>query len=453
MTDFFYEGGGRRKAVDALFEEIYSGRGVALLTGESGSGRSKVIARFCAEVDPDVLAVGVITGDILMSAEQCLAGMAAALARFALLEGPGIDNLDLVVAAVRDSGRTPVFIVDDAHELGEQPRSVIEAFCLAQTIPLILAGDRTLGRTETARIELPAFTLADSEDFVAGWLAVGDEDELPSHRAIEKLHRDAAGMPGRLAQLLAGGAATRNIWFPAGFPLWHVLFTLVAAGLLLWLLTHLRPSTPAPVSTGEIALRLPSPEALSDREQPPRTRLSAVAVPRALDVTSLPEADAPVADSRALALPPPMEPAAADSALPPLPAAPVPSVTAPSTTAAPVPPAVKLPPPPKVVASPRRTADEQALLAERPGRFTLQLFASFNEQAVRQFAQRHPGQGIRVFRTVREELPWYVAVTGVYHSKEEAKVAAARLPPDLVKLQPWARSLQSIQDELRRRKD
>ena len=80
MTDFFYEGGGRRRAVDALFEEIHGSAGVILLIGESGSGRSTVLDRFCAEVDPDVLTVGRGVGDILMSAEQCLAVMATALA-------------------------------------------------------------------------------------------------------------------------------------------------------------------------------------------------------------------------------------------------------------------------------------------------------------------------------------------------------------------------------------
>lgn len=108
---------------------------------------------------------------------------------------------------------------------------------------------------------------------------------------------------------------------------------------------------------------------------------------------------------------------------------------------------------PKPVPSRRFSAQEEALLAEKASRYTLQLFASFNERAVQDFAARHPELPIRLFRTVREELPWHVAVTGVYRNKEEAKAAAGKLPVDLARLQPWARSLQGIQDELRRRKE
>lgn len=439
MTDFFYEGGGRRRAVDALFEEIHGSAGVILLIGESGSGRSTVLNRFCAEADPDVLTVGSGVGDILMSAEQCLAVMATALASAGQLGGAFGDNPDLVVQAVRDSGRQPVFVIDDAHELGEQPLAVVAAFCAGQGVPLILAGDHTLVRNGVAHIALSAFSLAESEDFIAAWLSVGDEDELPSHRTIEKLHRDSAGMPGRLAALLASGAATRNTWFPAGFPLWHVVFTLGAAVLLLWLITHLAPTAPAPAAPAEISVELPVSGPASGPELP-ATRLSAAAVPRPLDVRELPDG------GQTIALPPP----ATGSSVPAAAPAPVaPATTGLTANGAANPPVSA----PKPVPGRRFTAQEEALLGEKASRYTLQLFASFNERAVQDFAVRHPELPIRLFRTVREELPWHVAVTGVYRNKEEAKAAAGKLPADLSRLQPWARSLQGIQDELRRRKE
>lgn len=103
---------------------------------------------------------------------------------------------------------------------------------------------------------------------------------------------------------------------------------------------------------------------------------------------------------------------------------------------------------------PRRySIDEQALQAEKPSRFTLQLFASFNEQSVRQFVARYAGNGARSFRSVREGLPWYVVVSGSYRTKEDARNAIGRLPAEVQKLKPWPRSLQGIQDELRRRPD
>lgn len=428
--DFYYEGGGRRGALDELFEAIHPGA-VVCVAGAAGSGRTALVARFCQEVDPAVLAVAVVTGDILMSAEQCLQAMADAFQPGETL------SPQRAVGQVQAGGRTPVLIVDDAHELGEQPRADVVRFCAGHGVPLVLAGDSTLAG-ESAQTCVPillrAFTEEESEDFIAAWLAVGDEDELPSHRTVERLHRQAAGLPGRLAALLAGGAATRNTWFPAGFPLWHVVFSVVAVGLLLVLLAWLAPQE-APntgVRSGqEVEVPLPAPHEVAGRAQDPVTRLSSVAVPRPVEIAPLPVTEvvpAPVAS--------PEKAAETPVALPP-----PPPVAAPKIVAG------------KPVALRRYTADEDALLKEKASRYTLQLFASFNEQAVRQFEAAHAGAGIRVFRTVREELPWYVAVTGSHRNKDEAKAAIAKLPADLRKLGPWARSFQGIQDELRRRKD
>lgn len=429
--DFYYEGAGRRGALDELFEAIHRPAAVVCIAGVAGSGRTALVERFCQEADPAVLAVAVVTGDILMSAEQCL---------FAMADGLQPDEAlapSAAIERVQAGGRTPVLIVDDAHELGEQPRAAVAKFCVERGVPLVLAGDLTLAaepaRTQEA-IVLRAFTEEESEDFVAAWLAVGDEDELPSHRTVERLHRQSAGMPGRLAALLASGAATRNTWFPAGFPLWHVVFSVAAVGVLLVLLAWLAPQDAGKIAASperEMNVPLPAPQEVAG--QAPVTRASSVAVPRPVEIAPLPVTEA---------VPPP--------------------VASPELGSAET--SIALPPPPAPVASPnvvagkpvsvrRYTADEDALLKEKASRYTLQLFASFNEQAVRQFESAHAGVEIRVFRTVREELPWHVAVTGSYRNKDEAKAAVAKLPAGLRKLDPWARSFQGIQDELRRRKD
>lgn len=432
-SDFYYEGGGRRDALDDLFEAIRPGA-VVCVAGPAGSGRTALIARFCQEVDPAVLTVAVVTGDILMSVGQCLQAMADAFQPGEALAP------QQAVEQVQAGGRTPVLIVDDAHELGEQPRADVVRFCASHGVPLVLAGDSTLAG-EPAQTQGPillrAFTEEESEDFIAAWLAVGDEDELPSHRTVERLHRQSGGLPGRLAALLASGAATRNTWFPAGFPLWHVVFSVAAVGLLLVLLAWLAPQDSADTASRsgqEVEVPLPAPHEVAGSAQDPAspsTRLSSVAVPRPVEIAPLPVTEAvpaPVASPETavempVALPPP------------------PPVAAPKVAAG------------KPVALRRYTADEDALLKEKASRYTLQLFASFNEQAVRQFEAAHAGVGVRVFRTVREDLPWYVAVTGSHRNKDEAKAAIAKLPADLRKLAPWARSFQGIQDELRRRKD
>lgn len=437
--NFFYEGGGRRSAVDALFEEIHRPEAVVCLLGDEGSGRTEVLERFCAEVDPDVLSVAVVTGDILMSATQCLAVLAQALPPSSMTHDVPEDAAAAVIR-IRESGRSPVLVVDDAHELGERPRSDILEFCRYNVVPLVLAGDaQLLGREVpeeliTGRIALRAFSENETEDFVAGWLAVGDEDELPSHRTIERLHRQSHGLPGKLVTLLESGAARRNTWFPVGLPLWHVVFTIGAALLLLLLLLRFapEPTTAVAQDAGEIAVLLPTPAASAPSLTPPETRASSVAIPRPLEITPLSTVGTGEASTPAPAV-------AGQAAIP---------IALPPPAAAPV--ATPGKPP---VAARRYSADEEALLKERASRFTLQLFASFNEQAVRQFETKHRDVDIRVFRTSREELPWYVAVTGVYPGKDAAKAGVAQLPADIRKLEPWARSLQGIQDELRRRRD
>lgn len=442
---FFYEGGGRRDAIDAIFESIHRGDALVLLEGPSGCGRSALLERFLAEADPDVLAIARVNGDILMSAGQCFALLTGALGappsgqdeRGALLDG---------VALVREAGRLPVLLVDDAHELGEETRAALMALAREAYVTLVMAGDETLEASlerdlQPARILLRPFDEDESEDFVAAWLAVDDEDELPSHRAMAKLHRQSQGLPGRLVELLEAGAARRTPLLPNGFPVWHVALTVVALALLLWLLARIEPGeeSSAPVTLAEIPLALPAPgSAAADAAVGvvPGNRAVAVAVPRPVVVKGYspeePSAPATVvapavpANGTAVALPPP-------KAIEPVP------VPAPVAE------------PQKVVK--RYSADEESLLKERAAGHTLQLFASFNEEAVRQFRAKHAAAGVRTFRTVREELPWYVAVTGSWRNKEDAKAAIAKLPADLQKLKPWARSFQGIQDELRRRKD
>ncbi len=442
---FHYDGAGRLEALDALFEAAYRPGATVVVSGAVGSGRSWLIERFRAEADPDVLTIAVAVGDILMSSEQCLAALGAALPS---------NNSDIsdAIETVLASGRRVVFVVDEAHELGEQPRQDLLSFCAARGVSLVLATDPgMLSVKEAAQISLRAFSVDESEAFVAAWLAVGDEDEMPSHRVIERLHKRSAGLPGALLTQLEAGAASRNTWYPGGLPPWHLVFAIASLGALLLALAWLAPEEKKKQAevkqarVSEIAVPLPTASgAASAQETTPGTRTSSVAVPRPVAIAPLPVdvSARPAAEVISEAGTTPVTLPLPDKQPDVMPTVVQPPVVA-STPAAPR----------KPVSVRRYTADEDALLKEKASGFTLQLFASFNEQAARQFAATYASANIRLFRTVREELPWYVAVAGSYRSKEEAKAAAAKLPVPLRKLEPWARSFQGIQDELRRRKD
>lgn len=453
--EYFFSGGGRQEVLDALFDGIRHSGVVMLLEGAEGSGRSALMRRFAAEADPQVLAVAIVDGDILMSPAQLLAALRDALG-YPPASNPA-DDLWRAVHAIRDESRDAVLVVDDAHELGAETRAEILRFALEADVALVLAGDETLATVMDPQVPVEVLALRpfdeeESEAFVAGWLVVDDEDELPSNRVMARLHRQSAGLPGRLVALLTAGAAQREPLLPNGIPPWHVLIGAGAVLLLAGIVAMMLAGNPVAEDSVPVerVVELPRPAA---EETVAATRMrngADIAVPQPMDARVYEPAPRPAAGVEAASLPAdasPPGPAPGVQALPASPpaaattrtAAPAPAVAVPPATAAPA------------TAPSRYSADEQSLLAEPRSRYTLQLFASFNGEAVHNFRARHVGTDMRVFRTMREELPWFVAVAGSYRNREEAKAAMARLPLDLQALKPWARSLQGIQDELRRR--
>lgn len=455
--DYFYAGAGRQAALDALFEGIYHAGVVLLLVGPSGAGRSALLHRFRAEADPQVLLVAAVNGDILMSPDQLFAGFCHALG-----VQPGhqpADTLWQVIAQSRAEERNLVLVVDDAHELGSESRAAITRYARDVDVALVLAGDESLAPDMDPEVAFEVIALRpldeeETEAFVAGWLAVDDEDELPSHRVIARLHRQSAGLPGRLVALLGADGTQRAPLLSNGIPPWHLFLggaALVVLAAMVALVLFMSPPTEddAPV---ELAITLP-PAAGT----PAGKQVMSAVVPQPIDTPPMvpqPMSEATADTATMVAQPPPAAAqTASGSALPvALPPATLPLTPPPAPVAAPVAPTPVAATPAAVpVTSGRHTPDEAALLAEPRSRYTVQLFASFNEAAVQQFRKRHAGTDIRIFRTVREELPWFVAVTGSFRNRDEARAGISRLPLDLQALKPWARSLQGIQDEVRRR--
>ncbi len=93
---------------------------------------------------------------------------------------------------------------------------------------------------------------------------------------------------------------------------------------------------------------------------------------------------------------------------------------------------------------------ESWLLKQPFEKFSLQIISGGEEKSVIQYikSQKTPGQ-FAYYRSTRKGKPWFPVLYGVYPSKEAAKKAAKKLPPALLKFKPWARSLESIQKEIR----
>lgn len=438
-VSFFYEGAGRREAVDAIRQAVSDGVRLMTITGQSGSGRTAVLRHYLVgSRQEDGVSVVLVTGHILLGQSQCLDAIrqafceAAPETTAALMNSAGVlPDAELLVefSRIRDSGRLPVVLLDDAHEIQQEVLASLVDLCRSGGVTLVLAGDDSLvTRTgEGPLIPLRALEPDECSDFVSQWAEeTGQSGNVPGGRHLGRIHHASGGMPGNiLMELQAGTGASRRDFRIGGVPVGHVLFVALAVGGLSWWLIG----------------------AMSRHSLPGRERAIAVEVPLALPGVSgvtLP-GDSPVVRK-------PSSGAAVPQQIDVIPRTPPPPITleVPVEDVPLAPPAsLKEQGAPAV----RFSADEEALMQARPSRHTLQLCASFNEQTVRNFVARHAALSGRVFRTTRDALPWFVVVAGDFRGKDDARAVISRLPVDVQHLKPWPRTFQGIQDELRRRQD
>jgi DamX protein len=81
--------------------------------------------------------------------------------------------------------------------------------------------------------------------------------------------------------------------------------------------------------------------------------------------------------------------------------------------------------------------------------YTLQLSSSSNYDNLNSWAKKENLKNYVVYQTTRNGQPWYVLVSGVYASKDEAKRAVSTLPADVQAKNPWAKPLHQVQADLK----
>ncbi|EBK0873352.1 cell division protein DamX [Salmonella enterica] len=90
-----------------------------------------------------------------------------------------------------------------------------------------------------------------------------------------------------------------------------------------------------------------------------------------------------------------------------------------------------------------------ALKSAPSSRYTLQLSSSSNYDNLNGWAKKENLKNYVVYETTRNGQPWYVLVTGMYASKEDAKRAVSTLPADVQAKNPWAKPLHQVQADLK----
>ncbi|WP_434582727.1 cell division protein DamX [Klebsiella sp. R390] len=116
-----------------------------------------------------------------------------------------------------------------------------------------------------------------------------------------------------------------------------------------------------------------------------------------------------------------------------------PAATAAATTAAPA----------AVAAGGKTAGDVSSMKAAPSGNYTLQLSSSSNYNNLNSWAKKAKLEKYVVYETTRNGQPWYVLVSGIYASKDEAKRAVATLPADVQAKNPWAKPLHQVQADLK----
>lgn len=116
------------------------------------------------------------------------------------------------------------------------------------------------------------------------------------------------------------------------------------------------------------------------------------------------------------------------------------ATAAPAATAAAAAPAAK---------SGKTAGDVSSMKSAPSGNYTLQLSSSSNYENLNNWAKKEKLDRYVVYETSRNGQPWYVLVSGIYSSKDEAKRAVTSLPPDVQAKNPWAKPLHQVQADLK----
>ncbi len=101
------------------------------------------------------------------------------------------------------------------------------------------------------------------------------------------------------------------------------------------------------------------------------------------------------------------------------------------------------------VAGAKSAGNVGSLKSAPSSHYTLQLSSSSNYDNLNGWAKKENLKNYVVYETTRNGQPWYVLVSGVYASKEEAKKAVSTLPADVQAKNPWAKPLRQVQADLK----
>jgi len=93
---------------------------------------------------------------------------------------------------------------------------------------------------------------------------------------------------------------------------------------------------------------------------------------------------------------------------------------------------------------------QSQLLAIAPSHYTLQLSGMASEATLQEFISEYglPAANVYIYKTQRNNKPWYVVIFGEYKSRQSAEQASKELPGSLANMDVWIKKYQLVHQDL-----
>lgn len=215
---FYHESPVHRAAERRLMRGITQHKGLCLLVGDAGAGKSLLARRLLGNLEEEVYEAGLL---MILQSDVDATWLLSRVARQLGVEQPAQEPGDLLaeiydqLSAYSEEGRRPVLIIDDAHLLGsrermEALRALVDLeYEERQLLTLVLVGERSLDAAVATdprlphrldlRVALGALDLSASAAYLGHRLtAAGGHPSVLEPEAVELLHERARGLPRRL---------------------------------------------------------------------------------------------------------------------------------------------------------------------------------------------------------------------------------------------------------------
>lgn len=439
----------RRTVLEQLVYFARYGRFVLAVTGPEAAGKTVLRHALVAAVKDNVQRL-VVSGSQTRDAATFLQHMAKEL-------GCAQSDSMSVLAAIEQlstQGRSLYLIVDDAELVSEAvillTQRIAQSGATAKasvflfgkpSLQTLLQDVAQKAELEHHVIELESWSAVEVQSYLQMRLeAAGASIDVFTDAELEQIISDSKGWPGRVNEMAKETLLARVFDQPVrrkkSNPLSYkyVAALLVIAFLFVLVMYQQEDDEPVVISL------------------PPAPAIERVSV----STSHATERTLPKKDER-IPLELPVEPALPQAPLEvpvtePVHAEPIPPVVEelPQTVPPPAetkPAAVEAVKPKATQPAPDRAQTGYGWFVQQPANhYTLQLFASSNEQAARSYVQKH-GQLYQYFRKQHDGKFLYVVTYGSFPSHEAASAEIKRLPADLGG-KPWARTFASIVKEI-----